>query len=266
MVNKNKILIAQLIHKWKYFCITALLTLINFLYLIKIINTKNISFGDALGYLSLGIRPITNFDPVQAFRIPFLWLSLYLYIFYSLAAIIRATSSTYDYLTFFYFKKRTSYWFFKVRLTLLTISLHFIVIGVTTMLCILIFGSLLSINPTSIFWDYFIHNGPIISGDSFFFQTFVMPWLACSTIGILELTLIYFFGELQSFVFISIYLIISAFFTNPFLFGNYLMLLKSSLTGNSGVNNASGILIMFVSVLVFNTIGLLRIKRWDYMN
>ncbi|WP_314068099.1 hypothetical protein [uncultured Vagococcus sp.] len=266
MAKINRVIVMQTLNKWKYFWITSFLTGINYIKLLGVVKTKDMSVGDSLGFLFLGIRPISHLDPTQLFNIPFLWLSMCLYLFYSLAAMIRATSSTYDYLTFFYLRKRRTYWFFKVKHTLVIISIHFMVIIITSIICTILFGGRVSISPTMTFWTSFIPKGSVVSGFQFIFQTMIMPWLACATIGILELTLLYFGGELQSFIIISIYLIMSSFFTSPLLIGNYLMLLKSSIVEDKGIDNLSGILVMVVSMIVLNVVGIVKLRKWDYMN
>lgn len=71
MAKINRVIVMQTLNKWKYFWITSFLTGINYIKLLGVVKTKDMSVGDSLGFLFLGIRPISHLDPHNYLTFPF---------------------------------------------------------------------------------------------------------------------------------------------------------------------------------------------------
>lgn len=267
-MNRYRFFQSRILSIWYYYLITALFTGISFFQLVKTPHLNKISLGDSLVFLFLGIQPIENIGMLDVFRIPLLWLSLFIFIFYSINITIRPATGTLNYLLFFSFKKRVSFWSFKVLLTFSTVFIHFSVILLTSILCVLISGNFFSLTPTQSFSEYFIGASSSFSNVSIFTNVVFIPWLICSTLALLELLVTYFWGELQSFLCIIAYLVISAFFTSPIFLGNYLMFLRNNVMTSSlsttQINSYTGLLISIFCLCFFYVIGWNKIKKWDY--
>lgn len=267
-MNRYWLLKSQIFSIWYYYLITALLTGISFFQLVKTPHLNKISLGDSLGFLFLGMKPIEDIGMFDVFKIPILWLSLLIFIFYSVNIAIRPSVGTLNYLLFFSFRKRVSFWSFKVLLAFTTISIHFFVILLTSILCILMSDNFFSLQPTQGFSEYFIGSNATLSGSSLFTNTIFIPWLVCNTLALLELLVTYFWGEFQSFLCIIAYLITSAFFTSPIFLGNYLMILRNdfitSAPSTTQINSYTGLLSSVFFLCIFYAIGFNKIKKWDY--
>ncbi|MGM0125323.1 hypothetical protein IGI37_002721 [Enterococcus sp. AZ194] len=249
-----------------YYIGTSLLTFMCFLFFFKESTASEFSLGDILGYISLGINPITAFDPSQVFKLPLLWVSLYIYLLFVLLRISLSFSSTYDYWMLFVLKKRVTYWCYQVQLTCSTIIGHFCLIVLTATLCTFVMGGNLSIEPTKQFLHIFLHRHIPVSGTYFFIQAIVFPLLVCFVVGLLEVTLMYFFYASISYLLCIGYLILSTFFTSPLFLGNYLMLLKTRIAAGEGVSNGVGLLMIICSFIGLFIVGMKKVEHWDYLN
>jgi hypothetical protein len=267
--NSNSILRSlcqSILSGWKFLPLTVVIVLLSFGFLVFRQGISTPSLGDALGYLSLGMRSVPEFDPRYVFRIPLLWLGMYAYLFFSVGVLLRPKPSSHAHLSFFCLRRRTDYWLVTYLAAALHIIIHFFTILFVMLLCILLVGGEFTLQPTEEFSSRFLSNfNAETSSGTFFTYVFILPLLASIAIAVSEVSLIYFVGASQSFLCAVAFLVVSAFFASRLLLGNYLMLLRSEQLTPTSSDVAVGILIMLVCMFLAYCAGYLKIKKWDYI-
>ncbi len=138
---------------WRLYLVTPLIVICSTAYLCLEVGGTNISVGDALGFLSLGIRPIPKFDPHSVFEVPLLWLLLYAYIFFSTTILLRPKSSTFTNAALFHLRKRSSYWISTYIATIGHTLVHFMLIMASAFAATLMVGGISSFQPTPHFFS-----------------------------------------------------------------------------------------------------------------
>lgn len=252
--------------RWYLFLITPLIVLCGTVYLYLEANSTDISIGDALGFFSLGIRPITRFDPHNVFEVPLHWLLLYTYIFFATTIQFHPKSNSFQHATLFNLQKRSFYWISTYIGTLGSVLIHFILIAVTVFGLVLISEGSVSLSPTSQFFQMFI--GPsyeLPSSYIWLIYSYILPLLTCLSLSTLVICLTHYLGAPQAFILIISLLVVSAFFTTFFLPGNYLMILRCNLYSQPGVSIGHGLLINVCMLVIAFVLGLFKINRFDFI-
>jgi len=252
-----------LLPTWKYISITAILTLLSFVFLIYHNNLSGISLGDAFANLSLGMRPVPKFNPQYIFRIPLLWISLYSYLFFSVNALLRLRPSSYSYTTLFNLQKRTSYWLMTYLTAIVHIAIHFLTMLLILLFCVLAINGEVTFALTPGFIHSFLNgfNTDLTTG-MVFVSACLLPFMASTAIAVLEVSLMLFIGAPQSFLLVVCILVISAFFDSSLTLGNYLMFLRNETLASMGNSNIIfGLVILFSYMLLSYIAGMIKIRK-----
>lgn len=89
----------------------------------------------------------------------------------------------------------------------------------------------------------------------------LMPFLFTVSMSLLQMTLCLFVKPTVSYVFSVVVCILSAYYLNPVIIGNYAMALRSNQLVSNGVDINIGIICMVILGLFSVVIGMLRFKN-----
>lgn len=92
-----------------------------------------------------------------------------------------------------------------------------------------------------------------------------MPVLITMTFALLQMVLIILIGPLFAMIVVMLLIFMSAYYMNPLLWGNYSMVLRSSLAVSNGYDMLLGFLIGIVLIIVFWLVGSRIFENTDIM-
>lgn len=93
----------------------------------------------------------------------------------------------------------------------------------------------------------------------------LMPFLFTVSMSLLQMTLCLFVKPTVSYVFSVVVCILSAYYLNPVIIGNYAMALRSNQLVSNGVDINIGIICMVILGLFSVVIGMLRFKKYSIL-
>lgn len=94
----------------------------------------------------------------------------------------------------------------------------------------------------------------------------ILPFLASVTLSLLQLIFSLYISSIVSNMIIIILLALTPFYCSSIIIGNYLMILRSSVTiGSNGVSAATGVIICLLLSIVIITLGSYKIRKIDIL-
>lgn len=94
----------------------------------------------------------------------------------------------------------------------------------------------------------------------------LLPIVISIGINLFQMTLSLFIKPLFSFLFVSLLLLLSAYFMSPFWIGNYAMLMRYDLVHTNGMVMHNGIIIALALMTLSIVIGLIGFRYYDIIN
>lgn len=215
-------------------------------------------------YFSKGMDPFTNLGRNEVFKIPVIWMCLYLYIFYLIADYPVQDLKMLGKNLLIRSNTRVNWWISKCIITIHTIFICYFLLYSSIMLFTFFSNGNFSFNPTQELMDSIFGVSDMHVSNSQVVEIILLLPLALTVgVSIFELGLSLIIGSIYSFCFIVTVLIISAYYTSPLLFGNYLMLLRNSIHLENGVLTNYGFFYSILIGILGYFMGALRIKKLD---
>lgn len=202
----------------------------------KPMNADTSTLGDYLMYVFAGIA---EFRPEKGdpFQFPALWMLVMLLILYIVLYYPYKDLMGYGKQVLISTRSRTVWWLSKCGWLVTNALCYFALLYAVVFLFCALIGVPLSLHTSEYFFLYYITSETRVLN---FPQTMnlvllVMPWLLVMAVGLLQMLLSLFIRPLYSYCVSVALLLASTYYLNPFLLGNYAMILRSNRVVTNGV-------------------------------
>lgn len=225
------------------------------------------TLGDLLLYL-FGGCDLYLFDLSKPFSIPFRWLLLVLLAIYVNFDLADESITGVNIQLLLRSAGRKKYWLSKVICVVVGASLYFLLGILTTIVCCLAFGGECTLEIDNLILNV-MQLSSMVPRKSI--SPGFLPALAVEFLGVLSIVLVQQFLSLLvkpagSFFCMAAFLVMSAYFMAPYLFGNYAMMIRSSLLCDGGLDAAKGFVILMIVCLLSVLGGCIVFVRKDILS
>lgn len=255
---KYEFIVGARITKGRY-----IVTIFLFLLIVRfLIFQGNINFWDFCVKLWEGI-PVYKRSENSVFILPALLMFVQTVLFFVVGSYPTKEIQDYGKFSFLYSSRkqwwvRKSVWIF-VNIGIFFVVLYFM-IGLGTVIKTKDWSSLSIINA-SVAKEMSASNYRRL-----LVWCFLLPFMVSEVFGILQLFISVYVKPIYGYLMIEIILVLSAYFTNPFLIGNYMMLLRADVfLQNSCINLEWGTVYCILLYTFLFTIGFILISTKDIL-
>lgn len=253
--------------KWKYlfFMGLSLIICIDFRLRWNLIDSLNVpSYGDFLMYIFSGMKEYIP-SPMTQFRYPEIWILVMLLTAYQILYYPYRDLSGMGKQVLINSKSRIGWWFSKCVWILCSVFVFFGIFWMVSLLFCLVTGGKCSLEISIRMYQYL---GITIMPDmpsELNIQIFLLPLLVMSSLGLMQMTLSFFIKPFYSFAVTITIFVVSCYYMNPWVIGNYAMVQRSSLLVRGGMEAVHGICLALLLSAVSVGIGLLFFRRYDIL-
>lgn len=149
-------------------------------------------------------------------------------------------------------------------------SLAFIVVGVFALVVGAEPSCDLSMQTVTKLLPYLTAEKPLFSDDSMYYELgiiyYFLPITVAVTNNLIELFMSLFIKPFYAFIITVSYAVVSVYYLNGFMIGNYAMLGRNTAFISDGVNLKNGYIICFVVIISVAVIGMNVFKKQDILN
>lgn len=225
------------------------------------------TLGDFLLYV-FGGSDLYIFDLNRPFIIPFQWLLLVLIAIYPNFDLTEESSAGVNLQLLLRTTDRTKYWLSKVLCIIISITLCFSLGVIVVLGCGLAFGGVPSFRIDSLILNVMNLSSliPREANSPGFIPALMMVLLAFQATALLQQFFSLLIRSIGSFLVIASFMLLSAYFMTPLMFGSYAMMIRNSLICNGGVGALEGVMILLMVCLVAVVGGSFVYKRMDILN
>lgn len=201
----------------------------------------------------------------EIFPIPMLWLMLQIVIAFLIISYPTQDLYAYGIQVLTRAKSRKLWWLSKCVWNLISVLLFYFM----GFIVIIIF-SLLSGDPSfalneqsNIMINEFVIQS--VPYSKVFTAVFVLPVLTSCAVSLLQMVLNFILQPIYSYLVVISLLLASAYYSSPFLIGNYSMLLRNEIVYEGGVNTTIGMAVNLLIMLFCIFFGMHYLKRYDIL-
>lgn len=232
------------------------------------------TFGDFLFFITAGMEEYIPM-PGNVFIFPALWVLMILAPLYITLYYPFHDLTAYGKNVLINAKSRSAWWLSKCLWAISCVFIYFLLMwGIIALFCVCGGGEIsLDISKELIFRlipipseEFYLTNGDLLSGEALSSQIFLMPVLIVSALSVMQMTVSLFIKPFFSFCISAGILVLSAYYLNPALLGNYAMSQRSDLLIDNGVHMENGILFSTALLVLSCVIGLIIFMRYDILN
>lgn len=225
------------------------------------------TLGDFLLY-AFGGSDLYIFDLNRPFIIPFQWLLLVLLAIYPSFDLAEESSAGVNLQLLLRSTDRKKYWFSKVLCIIISTGLCFTLGVIAVLGCGLAFGGVPTLGIDNLILNVMNLSFliPREANSPGFIPALIMVLLAFQTTALLQQFLSLLIKPIGSFLVIASFMLLSAYFMTPFMFGSYAMMIRSSLLCSGGVGASEGIMILLLVCLVAIVGGSFVYERMDILS
>ncbi|MCI8669017.1 MAG: hypothetical protein HFI34_05790 [Lachnospiraceae bacterium] len=164
---------------------------------------------------------------------------------------------------------RTIWWLSKCIWNIFSVLIyHSVIFGIAALFGIAVGSGITGkINKDLQYEVFQIAGDSLLSDDmSWPFVIILLPVLISLSINLLQMTLSLFIKPIFSFLIAAFLMISSAYFTSPYLIGNYAMSMRYDMVIEDGVSVTAGLVVAFVLMILSVGTGMIRFRRYDICN
>lgn len=220
----------------------------------------NISFKDNILYILGGIPKLKNVED-RNFKIPFIWITLQLFILASGYFAPYVKNSIKDEWILIKSNSRKHYMICQIRDVFLKVSMIYLCV----FLGVMIYTVFYSTDFSSIHYNYFSYICGVKIEKDIGLWIAVFPWIYGIFEAIIQIFLNIYVGRVLAFAFILGYNILCVYITSPFLLGNISMLFRNSLITDNGINITAGLVIGILLSILFTCESIRKINYIDFL-
>lgn len=265
---KNNIkydLITGIKNRWSIYLLFTVVTII------LCASISNEAYRRRLGSISLveylikvfmGMKDFSNADRTAIFSIPYEWFIVQSFFIIMMSGYPKADFNERGYQVLIRSKSKKKWWFSKCVWLLCSTVLYYSILYLIIMV-FAYFSAGLSLDTRSDIWKCGVN---ILNRKNIITAVFIMPAIVSLTLGILEMCIAFLTSTIIAVFCTLSYLVMSAYWSNPILIGNYTMVLRNeAIIGRQGVNSEMGFSLCFVLSVLCIIIGYKHLKKTDIM-
>lgn len=222
----------------------------------------SLTLADYLTKIFCGMKDFSNADRTATFLIPQEWFIVQIFFVILVSRYPKTDFDERGYQVLIRSKSKKNWWISKCVWVLCNTVLYYSIIYLV-IIAFAHFSGGLSVEAKSDIWK----NGVVILNTKKFMVTvFIMPAVVSFTFGIIEMCISFLTSSIIAVFCIITYLVMSAYWCNLILIGNYTMLLrKEEIIGNQGVNSECGVAICFILTALCIIIGYKYMTKTDIL-
>lgn len=222
-----------------------------------------LSLGDYWCYLFRGTDIFVPGD--TDFRVNMLWVVIQVYLAFMVAQYPFEDLAGYGQQLLLRAHKRTSWWLSKCVWMTASVAAFYIVAMVTILIFGLLSGAAISLEPHAGVQAYFSSMDIRYAGPGFWPMVILLPFVTSLSLSFVQMALSLLTRPLIGLIFVAAALSGAIFYNAEWLTGNYLMLLRVSLTDGPGLRPAAGFLLSGSLILAGAVAGAAIIHRKDIL-
>lgn len=237
---------------------------------ISYLNEENVlqTGGTILDYYMFCMKGmfVFHFDPREHFIIPIYWFMFQIFIsyfigYYSYDDFIQNGRNL-----FLAVKNRKSWWNSKCLWCISAVFLNYMVFGMITILLAAFWGAEFKLNYSVDFVSrVFGDNVLYMSSNEVILVSVILPYVVTIALCLFQILVGFFTTPVVSFACICGVYVLSAYYTNRFLLGNYTMWLRSTYLTEEGVNPISGLILSVTLLICVWYIGSMYFEEKDIL-
>lgn len=221
----------------------------------ELVNGSRPSIGDFILHLFVGMDPVTGFEVKDVFKIPVVWFTIFLILFLLLVSFPKEDFSKCGYQYIIRENTKRCWWISKIAWL---VTMVVIVFAAMLLVCSL-FGICLGNGTLKITPEIaeYIENisSEAIPQISIYRMCMITPILIVIGLGTFQMMVSMMGTPILAYSSVLVVLAASAYYTSPYLIGNYLMVLRNEVVLDNGgiyttVGNWIGIGLTFVSSII----------------
>lgn len=225
-------------------------------------------FADFIMYIYGGMDQYTP-DSGNPFRFPVRWIVVLLSIAFITLNYPYKDMHAYGQQILVRTKGRTVWWFSKCSWNILSVIVYHGLIFLTVIsFCVFTNRNLTGTINKDLLYTVFQTEIPHIAPGTtiWTFTILLSPVFVSVGINLLQMMVSLFIKPMFGFLVTAFLMISSAYFTSPYLIGNYAMPMRYDVVIIDGVSASAGILISAILALAVVVIGSIKFHRYDIMN
>lgn len=240
------------------------------------------TLGDYTLFIMTGIAPYTP-SPLVRFEFPIVWVCFFMIIFFIVLYYPYDDIDGFGKYILISSKKRSFWYLSKCLWVVFSVILYFALFMLSNLIVGVIFGDSLKpglseIGLESIYTDVAnesvaapigaetalegAYNGGTVTPNCLV-ELYLNPFLVCVATSLIQTTFSLFVKPVFSYILSAAILIFSAYYTSPFMIGNYAMVSRSALFAADGVKGTTGIIICVAAAVLACVVGVLRFRNYD---
>lgn len=220
----------------------------------------NTSFKDNILYILGGIPKLKNVED-RNFKIPFIWITLQLFILASGYFAPYVKNSIKDEWLLIKSKSRKCYMIHQISNAFLKVSMIYVCVCLGAM----VYTAFHGMNFSSIHYNFFSYICGIKIEKDVGLWIAIFPWIYGIFEAIIQILLNIYIGRVLAVAFILSYNILCVYITSPFLLGNISMLFRNSLITDNGINITAGLVIGILLSILFTCESIRKINYIDFL-
>lgn len=225
-------------------------------------------FADFIMYIYGGMDQYTP-DSGNPFMFPVRWFVVFLSIAFITLNYPYKDMQAYGQQILVRTKGRTAWWLSKCSWNILSVLVYHGLIFLTAILfCIFTKSNLAGAINKELLYIVFQTEIPHMASNTtiWTFTMLFFPIFVSVRINLLQMMVALFIKPMFSFLITAFLMISSAYFTSPYLVGNYAMPMRYDVVITSGVSASIGMLISTILALTAVIIGSIRFHRYDILS
>ncbi|MBU5595009.1 hypothetical protein KQI76_07505 [Amphibacillus sp. MSJ-3] len=226
--------------------------------------------GTWIDYLFSVFAGIKEYTPsiTEEFIFPIKWLLIHLFILYSTLYYPYRDLSSLGLNVLVRTKGRLAWWLSKSIWNISYVLVCHIFIFLTIIIFCLAVNEPISLEITPMFVNDLLDAGsPFDTFPSYLASVILlMPIFISIVLNLVQMTLGLFIKPLYSFGMMTVILLTSAYFLNPFLIGNYAMPIRSEYVIENGLQATTGVMLSALIITLAFLIGSFYFKRYDILD
>lgn len=254
------------------FLIVSVTVICDIANLFNILNAGSLS-GDVykcsfLDYYIYSMRGMEYFDITKAvnFQIPIYWFVVYMGIAYFIGYYTKENLQSVGNYMMIKSKSRVKWWYSKCIWCFVSVfSIFAVGFGSVLIYCIINRIEIsFSVNYNVL--KLFCNQVVFMNKSELIISSTLLPFVLTYAISLIQILISIVFDAVASFAFVCINYVLAAYYTSPFLLGNYLMWFRNNKVCNGGgydLNN--GLLVSIIMILLVILIGASHMDKKDLL-
>lgn len=259
------------IRMWQGYLFAFVICCCSSVYLKNVIDSMNFSgsvvgSGTLIDYYMYSLKGMEVYKLTKDsfFQIPVYWFCYHIMLAYTIGRYTEKDITDYGKNSILATKTRTGWWLAKCLWCIFSVILYYFMGFLGAMFYTVFANGKISLCVTIELMKYFGQGLIYLSNDRILIMVLLLPCLISIAISMLQMLLSIKIGSVASFASICILYILSAYYTSPFLLGNYTMWRRNNVVSiSSDIYMIIGILISILLILITIIMGIIYMDKKD---